>query len=53
MLKALASFVVLVVMLGSGVAVAAWWLHDTPNPTPRGQTAEKPTTPLVSPAGQH
>jgi cell division protease FtsH len=26
---------------------------DTPTPTPRGPTAEKPTTPLVNPAGQH
>jgi len=26
---------------------------DTPTPTPRGPTAEKPTAPLVSPAGQH
>jgi cell division protease FtsH len=27
---------------------------DTPTPTPpRGPTTEKPTTPLVSPAGQH
>jgi cell division protease FtsH len=26
---------------------------DTPTPTPRGPSAEKPTTPLVSPAGQH
>src|ERR1700675_4869870 len=27
--------------------------NDTPTPTPRGPTAEKPTTPLVNPAGQH
>src|SRR5471032_237100 len=26
---------------------------DTPTPTPRGPSAEKPTTPLVNPAGQH
>ena len=26
---------------------------DTPTPTPRGPSAEKPSAPLVSPAGQH
>jgi cell division protease FtsH len=26
---------------------------DTPTPTPRGPSPEKPSTPLVSPAGQH
>ena len=26
---------------------------DTPTPTPRPPSAEKPTTPLVNPAGQH
>ena len=26
---------------------------DTPTPTPRGPSAEKPAAPLVSPAGQH
>ena len=26
---------------------------DTPTPTPRGPSAEKPATPLVNPAGQH
>src|SRR5476649_613049 len=26
---------------------------DTPTPTPRGPSAEKPTPPLVNPAGQH
>ena len=26
---------------------------DTPTPTPRGPSAENPTTPIVSPAGQH
>jgi len=26
---------------------------DTPTPTPRGPSAEKPTAPLVNPAGQH
>jgi cell division protease FtsH len=26
---------------------------DTPTPTPRGPSPEKPTAPLVNPAGQH